>query len=76
MGSSLCKKLDYFLCNLEDIEIELGLRDQRETPRLNLFDMFNVQDKKPYVSDTPKIGRNELCPCGSGRKYKKITIIL
>ncbi|MFI5002155.1 MAG: SEC-C metal-binding domain-containing protein [Reyranellales bacterium] len=19
----------------------------------------------------PKIGRNQLCPCGSGRKYKK-----
>ncbi|MEM7581916.1 MAG: SEC-C metal-binding domain-containing protein [Acidobacteriota bacterium] len=21
--------------------------------------------------DSPKIGRNEPCPCGSGRKYKK-----
>ena len=21
--------------------------------------------------DNPKIGRNELCPCGSGKKYKK-----
>jgi hypothetical protein len=25
---------------------------------------------KPYVSE-PKIGRNDPCPCGSGRKYKK-----
>ncbi len=25
----------------------------------------------PYRRDSPKIGRNELCPCGSGRKYKK-----
>ncbi len=24
----------------------------------------------PFVRDDPKIGRNELCPCGSGRKYK------
>ena len=23
------------------------------------------------VRDTPKIGRNDPCPCGSGRKYKK-----
>jgi hypothetical protein len=23
------------------------------------------------VRDTPKIGRNEPCPCGSGKKYKK-----
>jgi hypothetical protein len=24
-----------------------------------------------YVRDGPKIGRNEPCPCGSGKKYKK-----
>jgi len=24
-----------------------------------------------YVRDTPKVGRNEPCPCGSGKKYKK-----
>ena len=25
----------------------------------------------PYERPTEKIGRNELCPCGSGKKYKK-----
>ena len=25
---------------------------------------------KPYVRDIPKVGRNEPCPCGSGKKYK------
>jgi hypothetical protein len=25
----------------------------------------------PYVRETPKIGRNDPCPCGSGKKYKK-----
>lgn len=25
----------------------------------------------PYVKDTPKVGRNEPCLCGSGKKYKK-----
>ncbi|WP_424833207.1 UPF0149 family protein [Ruegeria sp.] len=24
-----------------------------------------------YIRDTPKVGRNDPCPCGSGRKYKK-----
>ena len=24
-----------------------------------------------YVRETPKVGRNEPCPCGSGKKYKK-----
>ncbi len=26
---------------------------------------------RPYVRDQPKIGRNDPCPCGSGKKYKK-----
>ncbi len=25
----------------------------------------------PYVRDTPKVGRNDPCPCGSGKKHKK-----
>jgi preprotein translocase subunit SecA len=24
----------------------------------------------PFVRPVPKVGRNEPCPCGSGRKYK------
>lgn len=31
------------------------------------FNWFN----EPYVRETRKIGRNEICPCGSGKKYKK-----
>ena len=26
---------------------------------------------KPMVRDNPKVGRNDPCPCGSGKKYKK-----
>ena len=26
---------------------------------------------EPYVREGPKVGRNEPCPCGSGKKYKK-----
>ena len=26
---------------------------------------------KTVVRETPKVGRNEPCPCGSGKKYKK-----
>jgi uncharacterized protein YecA (UPF0149 family) len=26
---------------------------------------------KTIVRDEPKIGRNDPCPCGSGKKYKK-----
>ncbi len=29
-----------------------------------------VRPNRPLVRDAPKVGRNEPCPCGSGRKYK------
>ena len=28
-------------------------------------------EKQPFIRETKKIGRNALCPCGSGEKYKK-----
>ena len=28
-------------------------------------------NQEPFLRNEPKIGRNELCPCGSGNKYKK-----
>lgn len=30
----------------------------------------NSQEMKPIVNTLPKVGRNEPCPCGSGKKYK------
>ncbi len=29
------------------------------------------QDKQPFVRQAPKVGRNDSCPCGSGKKYKQ-----
>jgi SEC-C motif-containing protein len=31
----------------------------------------NMVRPKPVVRDAPKVGRNDPCPCGSGKKYKK-----
>jgi uncharacterized protein len=28
-------------------------------------------ERTPYQRESPKIGRNDPCPCGSGRKYKR-----
>ena len=30
-----------------------------------------IETGVPYVREEPKIGRNDPCPCGSGKKYKK-----
>jgi len=31
----------------------------------------HVHGPEPYRRETPRVGRNEPCPCGSGKKYKK-----
>lgn len=33
--------------------------------------LMDYQNRKPSVREYKKIGRNDLCPCGSGKKYKK-----
>jgi len=30
-----------------------------------------IQAATPIKRDVPKVGRNEPCPCGSGKKYKQ-----
>ena len=32
-------------------------------------------DKNPYVRSSKKIGRNDPCPCGSNKKYKKCCML-
>ena len=31
----------------------------------------SAKNKSPFVRPEKRIGRNELCPCGSGEKYKR-----
>ena len=32
---------------------------------------IQIPDYEPYIRPTPKVGRNEPCPCASGKKYKQ-----
>lgn len=32
---------------------------------------YNIKPIIPHINNTLKIGRNDLCPCDSGKKYKK-----
>lgn len=76
--------------DLEDVEIALGLRSKRDTPKPHYGDprlavlggLSDTQNStsapdmsfsavNTFVRDTPKIGRNDPCPCGSGKKHKK-----
>ena len=58
------------LGDVEDVEIELGVRPHLRD--MNGFLMMrHTQDHTTMVGTEPKIGRNDLCPCGSGKKHKK-----
>jgi len=39
-------------------------------------DSNSTADDQPYVRAAPKVGRNDPCPCGSGKKYKKCCLLL
>jgi len=81
------KKVDVGVVgDIEDVEIDLGFRSRRETKRKKselqkrlsgLFDspqkldaVFNSSANSVQYSK-PKVSRNDPCPCGSGKKYKK-----
>ena len=43
---------------------------QRQQAQAAQTDTRAKQPMTPVVNNGPKIGRNDLCPCGSGKKYK------
>lgn len=47
--------------------LQAGLRNQSEKPR----PIINLNERESSASSKDKIGRNDPCPCGSGKKYKK-----
>lgn len=54
---------------------EEELEDGKELYGLNLRSIFNgMEDNAPFVREHPKPGRNDPCPCGSGKKFKKCCI--
>ena len=66
-------KVDWSIAgDLEDVEIDLGLREKRTKPRPR----YQLISGPPRMAPSPapkrlKVGRNDPCPCGSGKKYKK-----
>jgi preprotein translocase subunit SecA len=53
-----------------DLTRNIQRKKDREMAELQFTGGDGAQAKQP-VSKTAKVGRNDLCPCGSGKKYKK-----
>lgn len=67
----------FFAGDLEDVEIDLGLRPPPTPPTREtalsgtpLTERWGAALPAPHRAQ-PKVGRNDPCPCGSGKKYKK-----
>lgn len=52
--------------------LDFGLSDlmQMKMPRIEPLEPIPPQNPTTFVRAEPKIGRNDPCPCESGRKYK------
>jgi preprotein translocase subunit SecA len=55
---------------------EIALKEKQtklKEERKDIFGSSSEEEEKrsPIRRETPKVGRNDLCPCGSGKKYKK-----
>ena len=58
---------------MKKIAGELKKRDgSEEIPEELAWNWMGYENaQKPYIRSNPKIGRNDPCPCGSEKKYKK-----
>jgi hypothetical protein len=60
---------DIYEMHEEVISNWAGYLEDGEDDNADTDDYYEVQ--KPIINTGPKIGRNDPCPCGSGKKYKK-----
>jgi hypothetical protein len=66
----------YFRIGAKDYEgietfIEARLNRLRALSESHPFEPAQIIETSRPIVAAPKIGRNDLCPCGSGKKYKK-----
>jgi preprotein translocase subunit SecA len=58
-AAPVAENVQYHHANYEDALGQSGDTDATDDEQL------------PFVRDGKKIGRNDVCPCGSGKKYKQ-----
>jgi preprotein translocase subunit SecA len=61
---SCFKEPQEFVREFDEAEIEDDFESEEDI-------IWHSRSEGTFVRETPKVGKNEPCPCGSGRKYKK-----
>jgi preprotein translocase subunit SecA len=57
--------------SVDDIEAQFERRKKRELEQARMAGATNGNKPQQVVRGAAKVGRNDPCPCGSGKKYKK-----
>src|SRR5438094_8771810 len=57
--------------SVDDLEEAFQRKKRRELEQARMAGAGDFQPVQQVVRGTAKIGRNDPCPCGSGKKYKK-----
>jgi preprotein translocase subunit SecA len=57
--------------SVDEIEEAFQRKKRRELDQARMAGSGDTQPVQQVVRGTAKIGRNDPCPCGSGKKYKK-----
>ncbi len=63
-----------FICRYVEDGQEVEHKEVAEFRKADDEKWYYYDSKRPYATvqrEGPKIGRNDPCPCGSGKKYKK-----
>jgi uncharacterized protein YecA (UPF0149 family) len=55
------------LCNKHEIQVIIGVEPDKQE---DISDIKRILRPPVPVKAPPRIGRNDYCPCGSGKKYK------
>ena len=78
MMNHIDEELLRFLFLMQPIQEEEQVKEMERRKKRQQADLIlqgaddgSAQEKKPVVRSGDKVGRNDPCPCGSGKKYKK-----
>jgi preprotein translocase subunit SecA len=69
-NDEVCTKL-FFVKPVSDVDIDRLERRRKIEQERMVIGRGESEEKKKPVRRERKVGRNEQCPCGSGKKYKK-----
>ena len=61
----------YTFLQIPDHEYNYGMLEELMREIDDPYDEFSIETIKVIKPEFKSVGRNELCPCGSGKKYKK-----